>query len=474
MRIKNKNKMKYNGKLTNEHIYQLVYCFREKINNTHLKNIYFYENRWLFKFSNCEFIVEGSNIQPGNFVEREKKKLHSLCIKLRKELNNRKCISVEMFNNDRTICFIFHDFILVIELYAKGNIVLLEKETKNIIILTRIYKEITHNNEYQMKDFVDYNDFVNKLYNLSGNKLIEDSNGLNIYDTLLNINNIVLPEKIKKEKKRRTPLENIENQVLKYEKQINKCETDLEKYNWDDFNELNSIHQSRKKIQKKKESAISNKEILQQQKKIPQKIEKKVFDGIKTSQWYYKYHWWITKNNFLVVGGKSADDNERLVKNYLTDNDYYFHSDDFGSGSFILFCKDNSQPDSIDLDETAEGVLALSKNWGLSGNVYYVKGNQVSKTPPSGETLSKGSFMIYGKRNYIKIHSTTLGYVLVNQNELMLAPYRVCQRINKNCIKIVHSSSKTKTKIITKLIESKLKVSVPNDFSFFSKNSKYT
>ena len=211
---------------------------------------------------------------------------------------------------------------------------------------------------------------------------------------------------------------------------------------------MNSIHQSRKKIQKKKESAISNKEILQQQqKKIPQKIEKKVFDGIKTSQWYYKYHWWITKNNFLVVGGKSADDNERLVKNYLTDNDYFFHSDDFGSGSFILFCKDKSQPDAIDLDETAEGVLALSKNWGLSGNIYYVKGNQVSKTPPSGETLSKGSFMIYGKRNYIKIHSTTLGYVLVNENALMLAPYRICQRINKNCIKIVHSSSKTKTKI---------------------------
>ena len=46
MRIKNRNKMKYNGKLTNEHIYQLVYCFREKINNTHLKNIYFYEKKF--------------------------------------------------------------------------------------------------------------------------------------------------------------------------------------------------------------------------------------------------------------------------------------------------------------------------------------------------------------------------------------------------------------------------------------------
>ena len=35
-------------------------------------------------------------------------------------------------------------------------------------------------------------------------------------------------------------------------------------------------------------------------------------------------------------------------------------------------------------------------------DVFWVYGNQVSKSPPAGEYLPKGSFMIYGKKNYIK------------------------------------------------------------------------
>ena len=42
-------------------------------------------------------------------------------------------------------------------------------------------------------------------------------------------------------------------------------------------------------------------------------------------------------------------------------------------------------PSPVDLDETAEGVLALSTGNSSysSGNVFYVLGNQVSKTPPT-------------------------------------------------------------------------------------------
>ncbi|MEM2273195.1 MAG: fibronectin-binding domain-containing protein, partial [Candidatus Bathyarchaeia archaeon] len=35
-------------------------------------------------------------------------------------------------------------------------------------------------------------------------------------------------------------------------------------------------------------------------------------------------------------------------------------------------------------------------------DVYWVRPEQVSKTPPSGQYLPRGSFMIYGARNYIK------------------------------------------------------------------------
>ena len=67
---------------------------------------------------------------------------------------------------------------------------------------------------------------------------------------------------------------------------------------------------------------------------------------------------------------------------------------------------ENKEPDAIDIDETAEGVLSLSNQWNTScptGNVFYVKGNQVSKSAPSGEFIGKGSFMIYGKKEFVKV-----------------------------------------------------------------------
>ena len=92
---------------------------------------------------------------------------------------------------------------------------------------------------------------------------------------------------------------------------------------------------------------------------------------INQGKWYHQYYWWYTKNGFLVVGGKNANDNETLVKNYLREKDYYFHSDEPGSGSFILFVEEKL-PEVIDLHETSEGVFSLSKYWNIanSGKIF--------------------------------------------------------------------------------------------------------
>ena len=68
--------------------------------------------------------------------------------------------------------------------------------------------------------------------------------------------------------------------------------------------------------------------------------------------------------------------------------------------------------------------------------MYYVLGHQVSKTPPSGEYITKGSFIINGTRNYLKVDTLVLGYTLTKENELMLGPYSVVKRINDTCIKL--------------------------------------
>jgi hypothetical protein len=82
---------------------------------------------------------------------------------------------------------------------------------------------------------------------------------------------------------------------------------------------------------------------------------------------------------------------------------------------------------------------------GSGGDVYWVLGSQVSKTPPSGEYIVKGSFMINGTRNYIKVSSLGLGYAVNEQNELLLAPYRVITRL-KCCKEVIKMLPKTDAK----------------------------
>ena len=46
-------------------------------------------------------------------------------------------------------------------------------------------------------------------------------------------------------------------------------------------------------------------------------------------------------------------------------------------------------------------------------NAYWVWGDQVSKTPQSGEYLVTGSFMIRGKKNYINPQRLELGVTIM-------------------------------------------------------------
>jgi len=72
--------------------------------------------------------------------------------------------------------------------------------------------------------------------------------------------------------------------------------------------------------------------------------------------------------------------------------------------------KKNIIPENT-IQEAADFVASYSRawkeNWGVV-DVFYVNPDQVSKSPPSGEYLPKGSFMISGKKNFIKNAKTEL------------------------------------------------------------------
>jgi len=131
-------------------------------------------------------------------------------------------------------------------------------------------------------------------------------------------------------------------------------------------------------------------------------LRKKV---VRDKKWYERFRWFFTSSGFLVVGGRDATSNEILVKRHMANEDIFFHTQAEGAPAVIL--KTEGRPVSdADLEEAAQFAASYSSLWKLgfySGECYCVSATQVSKTPPSGEYLRKGGFVVRGKRRYFKV-----------------------------------------------------------------------
>ena len=127
--------------------------------------------------------------------------------------------------------------------------------------------------------------------------------------------------------------------------------------------------------------------------------------------WYERFRWFETSDGFLVVGGRNADQNEDLVKKYLSKHDRFFHAQAHGGPVTVLKASRPSEPSNpVDfpdstLEEAAQFAVAYSSVWKdgrHAGDAYMVTPDQVSKTPESGEYLEKGGFVIRGDRTYFR------------------------------------------------------------------------
>ncbi|MEM0494862.1 MAG: ribosome rescue protein RqcH [Thermofilum sp.] len=120
--------------------------------------------------------------------------------------------------------------------------------------------------------------------------------------------------------------------------------------------------------------------------------------------WYSQFRFFWTSGGFLVVAGRTAGQNELLVRRYMDPSDIFLHADIHGAPATVIKTG-GRQPSEQDISEAAQFAACYSSAWkaGMyTVDVFWVPGAQVSKSPPSGEYLGKGSFMVYGKRNYVK------------------------------------------------------------------------
>ncbi len=160
-----------------------------------------------------------------------------------------------------------------------------------------------------------------------------------------------------------------------------------------------------KKLRKKIEGAKAA--LKDQEKPTKQKIEK---PKSRKQEWYEKFRWFFASDGSLVLGGRDAVQNEVLIKKHLESGDRVFHAELPGSPFVIV--KGGSEKALL---EAATFAACYSRAWKAgrgTADVYWVTPEQVSKEAPAGEYISKGSFMIYGKKNFFRnvVLETSVGF----------------------------------------------------------------
>ncbi len=181
---------------------------------------------------------------------------------------------------------------------------------------------------------------------------------------------------------------------------------------------------------KKQKSAISSIEILIKKtqwnlEKIIEKGEnaKKsvVFSEVRKKNWFERYRWFYTTDGVLAIGGRDSSSNSAIIRKHLQKNDKVFHAEMSGSPFFLL--KDNVTATPASLTEVAHATVCFSKVWKeafYGSSAYWVNPNQVKKGAPSGQSMAKGSFMIEGQRNFVKISSLKMCVAIIKHEESYL------------------------------------------------------
>lgn len=127
--------------------------------------------------------------------------------------------------------------------------------------------------------------------------------------------------------------------------------------------------------------------------------------------WFEKFYWFISSENFLVIGGRDQQQNELIVKRYLRPTDIYVHAEIQGASSVVIKNPGSGEVPPKTLLEAGTMAISYSVAWDAKvvTSAYWVRADQVSKTAPTGEYLTTGSFMIRGKKNFLPPCHLVLG-----------------------------------------------------------------
>ena len=190
-----------------------------------------------------------------------------------------------------------------------------------------------------------------------------------------------------------------------------------------------SYYERAKKTERKQEGAEkaqhdTQTKIQELQKHLMEKTEKVIEEAPpkkKEKAWYEKFRWFNSSDGFLIIGGRDATTNEIIIKKHTTPADIVFHADIVGA-PFVVIKTEDKTPSEQTIKEAAQLAASYSKAWRElfhAVDVYWVYPNQLSKSPPPGQYLEKGSFIVNGKKNHLRkiLLSITIG-ITIKENQI--------------------------------------------------------
>jgi predicted ribosome quality control (RQC) complex YloA/Tae2 family protein len=235
-----------------------------------------------------------------------------------------------------------------------------------------------------------------------------------------------------------------------------------------DVNQNASHYYEKSKVMKDKldgarEALMATERML----KAPQKIQEPSRQVLKKRQigrryWFETYRWFISTSGNIVIAGRDAKTNDRVVRKYLKAGDRYAHADVHGAPSVVIKAQDvHGNPMEIGettLEEACYFATCFSRVWSAnvgSASAYWVLPEQVSRTPQSGEYLPKGAFIIRGKRNILRNIPLELrvGAIEIEEvQKIMCAPSKAIESRAARSVKIVPGRER-KSDVARKLAE---------------------
>lgn len=200
----------------------------------------------------------------------------------------------------------------------------------------------------------------------------------------------------------------IEENAQKYFEKAKKAKKKLE-------GAKKALEQTKKKLEKEKKAHDTTK---QKEEAIKKSKDRK-------KEWHEKFKWFKSSDNILVIAGKDSSTNELIIKKHTDPWNLVYHTEAPGSPFVVVKNEKEQEIPELTRKEAATFAGTHTKAWERnisSTEVFEVKPEQVTKETKSGEYITKGSFMIYGKRKIYDVAlELAIGYILKDENKIVMA-----------------------------------------------------